>query len=283
MRVFWLCLCAAVVSAANAAPVPPPAGSRETEFLRAAETGDTKNVFLVDMFGGIVALPRTFVLHPDLHFAISVGGHDESTLRTGVVYLGRMFEQQDGWIDAQTKRRVPSGSTSIEHIGPLRLEFYEAGLFANEASIFMTDGQQYAWFIADSRLIAKEVALTFMSKKGPNRDYFVARPGSCFDSVIEADVAYSSKAETLMLRNAPPAGAAGFFALGFKAGDEFEYKKYAKPGEMPLAAFERLLRTAPPAGVRIPINRGGKQIVVVIPNTTMARVLPKCTPPVKSP
>jgi hypothetical protein len=283
MRVFWLCLCAAVLSAANAAPVPPPAGSRETEFLRAARTGDTTNVFLVDMFGGLVALPRTFTLMPGLHFALATGVHNESTLRGGVVYLGSMIEQQDGWIDAQSKRSVPSGSTSIEHIGPLRLESYEPGHYATEASILMTDGQQYAWFIADSRLIAKEVALTFMSQTGPNRDFFVSRPESCFDSVIEAGLGASSKDQTLMLRNAPPAGAAGFFALGFKAGDIFEYKKYAKPGELPLAAFERLLRTAPPAGVRIPINRGGKQIVVVIPNTTMARVLPKCTPPAKSP
>ncbi|HEV7608784.1 MAG TPA: hypothetical protein VGO61_15690 [Steroidobacteraceae bacterium] len=284
MRGFWLCLCAAVIPAAIATPPAAPAGSREIEFLRAARNGDLRNVFEVSLFRGRITLPRTLIVYPSKRFGVvfQTGG-DDSTMHTGFVFLGTIMEQQSGRIDADRKFPLPRNPKSIEKVGPLTLEHYEVTEFDSAAGVFVTDGGEYALFTGSATILAKEVAMVFASKDGPNHDYFVAAPTHCYDSVVAANFAYDGKGHILMLWSAPPAGAASFHALGFKPGDTVRFESFAKKGEAANDSFERLLRTPTSDGVQVPIQRTGKQMVVSIPTAMMARELPKCVPLAKSP
>jgi hypothetical protein len=165
-------------------------------------------------------------------------------------------------------------------VGPLVLEHYDAGRFNFHPSTFLTDGREYLWFIGGAEILAKEVALAFISKNGPNHDFFEdgdAPMTACFENIIAAHLTIGQEGRSLMLWPGSPTSEAAFESLGFKSGDRFEFDSYARKNEPGYKTFERILGTNTPAGIRVPIQRSGKQIVVSIPSETMTRFLPRCS------
>lgn len=272
-------------SGTTAAQSPAMAGSKEIEFLQAAIGGDVRNVFGVSLFGGVVVFPRTFTVHITSNALVmfAAGESVDSTVRFGVVYMGRIAEVKGVRQDADTKFPLPYGSQATEKIGPLTLERYEAGQFDAYPSTLMTNGREYLWFKNNSRVLAPEVAKVFASKNGPNSDYYSANPSAahCYGSKIQANVDYDQSGFGLSLWPAAQSAEASFASLGFKRADRFEFTRYGHQDEDGLDVLEKFFKTETPAGYRIPIDRGGKQTIVTISKETLTRELPNCIVPVK--
>jgi hypothetical protein len=161
-------------------------------------------------------------------------------------------------------------------LGPLVLERYPPGQFGFEESVLLTNDREYIWFTGGAIPLAKEIVAVFLSRRGPNADYFARTEKFCFSPVIETHVAFNNAGKGLRLWSAEEDAKNLFGSLGFETGDTLDVERFREGSEIAERTLERLLRSKNPAGPQVPVLRRGKEVTVSIPISSLTAALPDC-------
>lgn len=274
-RSLLLAFCVATSSLLQAASDVRPSSpvAKEIASLRAARDGDASKVFQVVWFDGLVSFPNTLRVYPGSNQL-----YLSASMKSGHIAVGNAVPQQGGIRREEGKMlEVPSGSQSVEKIGTLTLEYYDAGKFDSQASAFLTDGHRYLWFTGDFVPLAREVAEVYAAPRGPNHSGDLPPP--CYGSVISTGLTYSMSgkgvsAKGWTLYSAPADAASSFEALGFKAHDFIPIDESTNRPESLEEVFRRMAQAA--GSTSIQVIRAGKPVTLTFPAGMLARKLPGC-------
>jgi PDZ domain len=145
-------------------------GELEKRYLHEAAQGHLENVYILRMFNGYVAFPRTFVL------ALTGGGgarafvdvHTDSSLQAGAVVCGVIARSQDGIRrDVESGLVLPANPVRVEQQGALRIEYYEPQGQVHTSKVLITDSTSYLLLTGSATVVAKDLVDTYSALTGP--------------------------------------------------------------------------------------------------------------------
>jgi PDZ domain len=194
-------------------------GDLEKGYLRAAIQGHLENVYILRMFHGFMAFPRTFVLSP-----------------TGIGSVRVM-------VDLHTDSSIKSGGSVISG---LRVEYYEPQGEAHTPKVVITDSTTYMMLTGSATVLAKDLVDTYTVLTGPPDIFSRNRapgastaagadapqsgepaatanaggdPSTCDGVVKTARIFVATSSPPLMIRIFPGTDADAFREVGFARGD----------------------------------------------------------------
>jgi hypothetical protein len=155
-------------------------GDVEKRYLREAAQGHLENVYMVQMFDGFMAFPRTFVLTSIARDNLSLltALHPDGSLNSlGSVDSGLILNGPNGTrLDLRTQVSLPSNPVRTERHGALKVEYFEPSRFVRLPKVLITDSSRYLELTGSATIVARELVETYLALTGPP-DIFDRRTG----------------------------------------------------------------------------------------------------------
>jgi hypothetical protein len=225
-------------------------GDLEKGYLRAAIQGHLENVYILRMFHGFMAFPRTFVLSPTGigSVRVMVDLHTDSSIKSGgSVISGLLARSPDGIRrDLVSGQVLPANPARAEQQGSLRVEYYEPQGEAHTPKVVITDSTTYMMLTGSATVLAKDLVDTYTVLTGPPDIFSRNRapgastaagadapqsgepaatanaggdPSTCDGVVKTARIFVATSSPPLMIRIFPGTDADAFREVGFARGD----------------------------------------------------------------
>lgn len=142
----------------------------EQQYLHEATRGDLEHVFLVRMFGGYLALPRTFIVgytgSSKLRFISDL--HKDATLTQSAVDAGILMMTSTGQLmDASTHESLPSNPLRTERRGRLTIELFSPTPGRSTPLAIIRDESQYLRLYGSAVVLADDLVAAYEALTGP--------------------------------------------------------------------------------------------------------------------
>lgn len=196
-------------------------GALEKQFLREAVQGHFENVFLMHLFSGYLALPRTFVGTADhaanLTFDTGFGGQ---------VTAGYFHDNTDGTRrDGRTGADMPVAPARVAQHDRLKVEYFASESASKFPVVMIHTFREYLLLKGPAALLADDVVATFPAVTKRIEDEQKRRiaaeqgPPSCESRVVAVSLAVIGQPLKQWLRVYPGTDTAAWRLTGFAAGD----------------------------------------------------------------
>jgi hypothetical protein len=140
------------------------AGDEERQFLRHAAHGQLENVFLMRLFKGYVAFPRTSVLVETFSQAgtiieVRLAGYEPGFAYVGVFALGSDGKRRS----LSSSQTLPEGPSRIEERGNLTIEYFTQP----RPSVLVHDKSHYLLLTGSAAVLSNELVEASVALSGP--------------------------------------------------------------------------------------------------------------------
>lgn len=250
---------------------------QELEFLKQAASGNTENVFFMRMFAGKIALPRTFTLARVSHsqYSATVGAESRKGHPRGYILFGKVEVVGDARRDADSHAPLPKASQSSRRVGDIVVEEYLEEDFDLERSAFVSDGDDYLWFMGDAVPYVTDVLKAYAAlTPAPIPEAGTGEPDNCVSRIIHGQPDYANGVlRGIKLFPRDSSAKPAFVRLGFRAGD-----LYKPTGSEPLTvdSWQAAILSARGGDTSVSVQRNGHATAVTLTPSQIASVFGDC-------
>jgi hypothetical protein len=255
----------------------PVSQQQELEFLQQAAAGNTENVFFMRMFAGKIALPRTFTLARvrRSQYSATVGAEARKGHPRGYILFGKVEVVGDARRDADSHAPLPAASQASRRVGDIVVEDYTEGDFDLERSAFVSDGDDYLWFMGDAVPYVTDVLKAYASlTPAPIPEAGTGEPDNCVSRIIHGQPDYANGVlRGIKLFPRDSSAKSAFVRLGFRAGD-----LYKPGGSEPLTvdSWQAVILSARDGATSVSVQRNGNATAVTLTPSQIASVFGDC-------
>ena len=147
--------------------------SLSVKYLVEASRGNLEHVYLVELFGGYVPIPRTFdmstVFGEQADTSLWVNLHLDPSMKSrgSITYGIRVGDSAHGWQDAMTHRRLPTMPAITRSRGSLTIDYFKEQSDWPQRSIVISNKTYYMHLTGSAVGLANDLVRAYVAVNGP--------------------------------------------------------------------------------------------------------------------